>query len=174
MIRKETQQKGETGAAKTASEEVIYKIDIPANRYDMLCVEGIARALNVFKHGASVPRFRLADMAGRSCCKICSAKKSWVRRLFILTQLQLAAGKPLQRMIVKPETALVRPFVVCAILRGCTFDAARYNSFIDLQDKLHQNLCRQRTLVAIGTHDLATIKVRTCSQQQLHHLLPCK
>jgi phenylalanyl-tRNA synthetase beta subunit len=36
--------------------------------------------------------------------------------------------------------------------------ALRYNSFIDLQDKLHQNLCRQRTLVAIGTHDLATIK----------------
>lgn len=24
-----------------------------------------------------------------------------------------------------------------------------------LQDKLHQNLCRQRSLVAIGTHDLA-------------------
>ena len=62
-------------------------------------------------------------------------------------------------MTVKPETALVRPFVVCAVLRGITFDAARYASFIDLQDKLHQNLCRQRTLVAIGTHDLATIKV---------------
>jgi hypothetical protein len=74
MIRKETQQKGDTEAAKAASEEVIYKIDIPANRYDMLCVEGIARALNVFKHGASVPRFRLADMAGRSNCKICPAK----------------------------------------------------------------------------------------------------
>ena len=27
------------------------------------------------------------------------------------------AGKPLQRMVIKPETALVRPFVVCAILR---------------------------------------------------------
>lgn len=61
-------------------------------------------------------------------------------------------------MFVRPETALVRPFVVCAVLRGVKFDAARYSSFIDLQDKLHQNLCRQRTLVAIGTHDLATIK----------------
>lgn len=63
-------------------------------------------------------------------------------------------------MVVKPETALVRPFVVCAVLRGVSFDPARYNSFIDLQDKLHQNLCRQRTLVAIGTHDMATIKAR--------------
>jgi len=31
-------------------------------------------------------------------------------------------------------------------------------SFIDLQDKLHQNLARKRTLVAIGTHDLDKIK----------------
>ena len=27
----------------------------------------------------------------------------------------------------------MRPFVVCAVLRGVAFDAARYNSFIDLQ-----------------------------------------
>lgn len=33
-----------------------------------------------------------------------------------------------------------------------------YESFIDLQDKLHQNLCRQRKFVAIGTHDLDTIE----------------
>lgn len=40
-----------------------------------------------------------------------------------------------------------------------------YNSFIELQDKLHTNICRylivnvrKRTLVAIGTHDLDTIQ----------------
>ncbi len=66
----------------------------------------------------------------------------------------------MQRITVRPETALVRPFIVGAVLRGVQFDKARYNSFIDLQDKLHQNLCRQRTLVAIGTHDLSTLKVR--------------
>ncbi len=43
------------------------------------------------------------------------------------------AGKQLQRMVVRPEAALVRPFVVCAILRGVTLDPVRYNSFIDLQ-----------------------------------------
>ncbi len=37
------------------------------------------------------------------------------------------------------------------------FDKKRYKSFIDLQEKLHQNLCRKRTYVAIGTHDLDTI-----------------
>jgi hypothetical protein len=39
----------------------------------------------------------------------------------------------MQRMVVRPETSLVRPFVVCAVLRGVAFDPVRYNSFIDLQ-----------------------------------------
>ena len=38
------------GAEKAAglSDAVIYKIDIPANRYDLLCLEGLARGLRVF------------------------------------------------------------------------------------------------------------------------------
>uniref|UniRef100_A0A4W3JUW2 Phenylalanine--tRNA ligase beta subunit n=1 Tax=Callorhinchus milii TaxID=7868 RepID=A0A4W3JUW2_CALMI len=59
---------------------ILYKIDVPANRYDLLCLEGLVRGLQVFKE-----------------------------------------------------------------------------SFIELQEKLHQNICRKRTLVAIGTHDLDTI-----------------
>lgn len=47
MISKE---QGETAAqASEASEEVIYRIDIPANRYDLLCLEGIALGLQVFR-----------------------------------------------------------------------------------------------------------------------------
>ena len=65
----------------------------------------------------------------------------------------------MERLLIRPETALVRPFAVAAILRGVTFDPVRFASFIDLQDKLHQNLCRQRSLVAIGTHDLSTLQV---------------
>ena len=48
----------------------------------------------------------------------------------------------------------MRPYVVAAVLRGVTLNESSYKSFIDLQDKLHQNVCRQRTLVSIGTHDL--------------------
>lgn len=39
---------GARGAGEAASTEVVYKIDIPANRYDLLCIEGLARALRVF------------------------------------------------------------------------------------------------------------------------------
>ena len=53
---------------------------------------------------------------------------------------------------------MIRPFVSGAILRNIKFTKQRYESFIALQDKLHQNLARQRTLVAIGTHDLDTVK----------------
>ena len=45
---------------------------------------------------------------------------------------------------------------MCLYIKVCY--RFRYDSFIDLQDKLHQNIARKRTLVAIGTHDLDTIK----------------
>ena len=60
-------------------------------------------------------------------------------------------------MVVAASTQPLRPYVVCAALRGVTFTPSRYASFIDLQDKLHQNICRRRTLVAVGTHDLAAL-----------------
>lgn len=109
------------------SEEVIYKIDVPANRYDLLCVEGLGRALRVFLGDEEAPVYRVAE--GGQVVNVASA-----------------------------NTATVRPFVVCAVLRGVAFDEERYASFIELQDQLHRNLCRQRTLVAIGTHDLDSVR----------------
>lgn len=106
------------------------KIEIPANRYDMLCFEGIALNLNVFLGNAPFPNYRLVT----------------------------PASGELQTVTVKEETSQIRPFFSCAILRNIHFTKSRYESFIALQDKLHQNLARQRTLVAIGTHDLDTIK----------------
>ncbi|KAG6740608.1 hypothetical protein POTOM_056063 [Populus tomentosa] len=111
-------------------EEIIYKIEVPANRYDLLCLEGIAQALRIFNEQEQTPTYTLANITQDSMLK----------------------------MHVQPETSLIRPFVVCAVLRDITFDEASYNSFIDLQDKLHQNICRRRTLVAIGTHDLDTLQ----------------
>ncbi|XP_042376847.1 phenylalanine--tRNA ligase beta subunit, cytoplasmic-like [Zingiber officinale] len=131
IIRKEKHlEEEEEAEAGDEDEEVIYKIEVAANRYDLLCLEGIARALRIFIEKEANPLYTVSDVSSKSILK----------------------------MHVKPETSLIRPFVVCAILRGITFDEARYNSFIELQDKLHQNICRRRTLVAIGTHDLDTIQ----------------
>ncbi|KAL2799301.1 hypothetical protein BJX66DRAFT_293496 [Aspergillus keveii] len=106
------------------------KIEIPANRYDLLCFEGISLMLNIFLGRKPLPNYRLVE----------------------------PAGGELQKIIVKEDTMKIRPLVSGAILRNVTFDKARYESFIALQDKLHQNLARQRTLVAIGTHDLDTLQ----------------
>lgn len=43
-------------------------------------------------------------------------------------------------------------------MRNVKLTQGRYESFIALQDKLHQNLARQRTLVSIGTHDMDSLK----------------
>ncbi|XP_073059630.1 phenylalanine--tRNA ligase beta subunit, cytoplasmic-like isoform X4 [Primulina eburnea] len=127
IIRKEKHLEEED---PSEDEEVIYKIEVPANRYDLLCLEGLVQALRIFNGLDPIPTYNVANISKESMLK----------------------------MHVRTETSQVRPYVVCAVLRGVTFDEARYNSFIDLQDRLHQNICRRRTLVAIGTHDLDTIK----------------
>ena len=43
----------------------------------------------------------------------------------------------MERVTVKADTKDIRGFVVSAILRNVKFDVQSYNSFIDLQDKLH-------------------------------------
>lgn len=48
--------------------------------------------------------------------------------------------------------------MLLSYLNLCPFLQDSYNSFIDLQDKLHHNLCRRRSLVAIGTHDFDTLQ----------------
>lgn len=106
------------------------KIEIPANRYDMLCFEGIALMLNIFRGKMPLPNYRL---------------------------VMPVSGK-LETLTIHPDTLKVRPYASGAILRNIKFTQESYDSFISLQDKLHQNLARQRSLVAIGTHDLDTIK----------------
>lgn len=116
--------------AEGASDVILYKIDVPANRYDLLCLEGLVRGLQVFKVKINAPRY---------------------------TRVSPANGGESQRLIITEDTASVRPHAVAAVLRNITFTQERYESFIELQEKLHQNICRKRTLVAIGTHDLDTI-----------------
>ncbi|EPZ31164.1 B3/B4 tRNA-binding domain-containing protein [Rozella allomycis CSF55] len=65
---------------------------------------------------------------------------------------------PKLELKVDASTKVIRPYCVAAVLRNVTFNETNYASFIYLQEKLHQNLCRKRSLVAIGTHDLDTIQ----------------
>jgi len=115
---------------KEENGDVTYKIEVGANRYDLLCLEGLVRNLLIFQNKMKVPRYKaLAPPSGQQ-----------------------------QKLTIDASTSVVRPHCLLAVLRNVKFTKARYDSFIDLQDKLHQNLARKRTLVAIGTHDLDNIK----------------
>ena len=63
-----------------------------------------------------------------------------------------------RQLIVYDSVKEVRPIGLCAILRGINFTDEMLKSFMDLQDKLHNNICRGRKLVSMGTHDLDTVK----------------
>lgn len=73
-------------------------------------------------------------------------------------EVSLSISRPQHSLNSTQKTKNIRPFFACAILRNVKFTPRSYASFIDLQDKLHQNICRRRQLVAIGTHDLDTLK----------------
>lgn len=81
---------------------------------------GIAMHLNIFRGKHATPNWKLADIP----------------------------EDKMQTLTITKETAQVRPYAAAAILRNIKFTPASYESFISLQDKLHQNLARQRTLVA--------------------------
>lgn len=106
--------------------KVEYKVEVPANRYDLLCIEGLSQALRVFLNVQETPQYTLSDT-------------------------------PTTTMTVKRENLSYRPLIVCAILRDLSLDEESYQSLIDLQEKLHHNICRRRSLVAIGTHDLDSV-----------------
>lgn len=115
-----------TEEALKNGEEPELKIEIGANRYDLLCIEGIAQSLNEFLGRAETPKYTL--------------------------------NPPTTKLFIEEPTTQIRPYAAAAILRNIKFTEKNYASFIALQDKLHSNLCRNRTLVAVGTHDLDTVK----------------
>lgn len=51
----------------------------------------------------------------------------------------------------------VRPHIGCAVVRNLELDEARINGLIQLQEKLHESMGRQREKLAIGLHDLSNI-----------------
>ncbi|CAI2340501.1 unnamed protein product [Caenorhabditis sp. 36 PRJEB53466] len=69
------------GASGDLNDQEVYKIDIPANRYDLLSVEGLARAIRIFKQEVPAPEYKFAEVPKGG----------------------------LQKIIVKKETAAVRP-----------------------------------------------------------------
>ena len=124
----ESEQKDKSSAH--LSSEILYKIEVSANRYDLLCLEGLGLALKVFLKKIEMPIFK--------------ALNTYPENERVL--------------IVEKSVDPVRPFGLAAILKGISFTDDTLRGFMELQEKLHNNICRGRKLVSMGTHDLDTIK----------------
>lgn len=108
-------------------DRIMYKFDIPANRYDLLCLEGLSHALRVYM--------------GMETYKD-------------ITMSSIGEG---DLVTVRKHQTHERSHIACAIIKGIEFTDSSYGSFIGYQDKLHCSIGRNRSLVAIGTHDLSKI-----------------
>jgi len=59
---------------------------------------------------------------------------------------------------VDPSVNAVRPYVVCAAVRGITMNERTIKSLIDLQEDLHWGIGRDRRKASIGIHDLSRVR----------------
>lgn len=67
-------------------------------------------------------------------------------------------GKSFVTIKVDPTTKKVRPFIAGAFIEGMEMDERTLFSLMDLQEKLHSSLGRDRKKMAIGLHDAGQIK----------------
>tara|TARA_Y100000034_G_C6886309_1_gene407031 strand:- start:89 stop:1726 length:1638 start_codon:yes stop_codon:yes gene_type:complete len=63
------------------------------------------------------------------------------------------------KVIVKNDVKAVRPYTVCSIIKNLKFDDEKIKEIINLQEKLHTTLGRNRKKVAIGIYPLEKIKL---------------
>ena len=61
-------------------------------------------------------------------------------------------------LVVRPNVAKVRPYVVGAVVRGLKLDEGLIQELIEMQEDLHWGIGRDRRKVAIGLHDLAPVE----------------
>lgn len=69
-----------------------------------------------------------------------------------------AVGSSDVELKVDPSVASVRPHIWSSLVEGADVDDLLIRSMMDLQEKLHLTLGRNRKKVAIGLHDFSTVK----------------
>lgn len=118
------------GTPLERADENEIEIEVFPNRPDLISLEGFIRALKSFL-----------------------GKESGLKRYKL--------NKPEKDYKVKVEKPVkdIRPYTVCAIAKNLSLDDAKIKSLIDLQEKLHTTLGRERKKVAIGIYPLEKIKL---------------
>lgn len=70
----------------------------------------------------------------------------------------MAINETNPEVIVTTAVKDVRPYIVVCYVRDIDLSGENMKKFISLQTKLHKDVCANRTVATIATHDLAAIK----------------
>ncbi|CRG99916.1 phenylalanine--tRNA ligase beta subunit, putative [Plasmodium relictum] len=116
------------------NDKKIYKIEVPANRYDLICIEGLGRSLKNFLGKFESINYELLNNDKDLCLK--------------------------ENQIIRVNESVDerRGYVVGCILKNMNIKENVYNNIIELQEKLHHNIGKKRSILAIGIHDYDKIK----------------
>jgi len=85
------------------------------------------------------------------------AFKSFLGKEKGLKQYRLSKPEKNFEVIIDKSVKGVRPFTACAIVKGIKFDNERIKEVIDIQEKLHTTVGRNRKKIAIGIYPLEKI-----------------
>jgi phenylalanyl-tRNA synthetase beta chain len=103
------------------------EIEITPNRPDLLSLQGFLRAVNSYFKSSGMQKYRVH-----------SPEKDF-------------------KVKIEPSVSEVRPFTACAIVKKLKFDDEKIKTLIDMQEKLHSTIGRNRKKAAIGIYPLEKI-----------------
>ncbi len=119
-----------TPVEKMSKNEI--EVEVAPNRPDMLSAQGIYRALSAY---------------------IGKKRKTGLK--------QYKTNKPAKNyeVIVSDSLKNIRPHTACAIIKDINFNDEKIKEVIDIQEKLHATVGRNRKKIAIGIYPLEKIKL---------------
>ncbi len=104
-------------------------VEVFPNRPDLLSLQGFSRALLQYLGKKGITNF-----------KVNPPEKDY-------------------KVVIDKSVKKVRPYTVCAIVKGLHFDDEKIKEIVDIQEKLHMTLGRNRKKIAIGIYPLEKIKL---------------
>ncbi len=117
------------GTAATLNEDEL-EIEVMPNRPDLISMHGFLRAFKAF----------LGKETGLKKYRVNNPEKDY-------------------KVIIDSSVKSVRPYTTCAIVKGLKFDDEKIKEIIDMQEKLHITVGRNRKKSAIGIYPLEKIKL---------------
>jgi len=85
--------------------------------------------------------------------------KAFIGKSQSIEKYKLNKPLPNYKVKINPNVKPIRPFTVCAIVKGISLDSNKIKEIVELQEKLHITVGRNRKKLALGLYPLEKIKL---------------